>query len=68
MSGSKRKNENAPYWVMMRKAEREIIEWGVEQAGTFRQAAILLGIHPSHIYKRCRILGIDYKNYRDNSS
>jgi DNA-binding NtrC family response regulator len=65
VSGSKRRDENAAYWVMLRKAEREIIEWAVGETGSFRQAAIFLGIHPSYIYKRCKRLGIDHRNYRE---
>ena len=55
----KRKNENAPYWVMLRKAEKDIIEWGIKQAsGSIAQAATLLGVNTGHLYRRCRDLGI----------
>ena len=54
----KRRNENAPFWVQMRQAERSIIEFALEHGQTVKRTAALLGISPNYLSERLHHLGI----------
>lgn len=58
----KRKNENAPYWTMLRDSERHIIAYALEQGGTITKAAQLLGISVNYLSERTRELGVPAPN------
>lgn len=54
----KRRNKNAPYWTMLRQAERQIIEYALQQGGTITKTASLLGINTGYLSQRVRALGV----------
>lgn len=61
----KRKNENAPYWVMLRQQDKMICEWALEQTGgNARAAASLLGINTGYMYQKIKDLDIDLKQFK----
>jgi len=56
---AKRKRPDAPYWVTLKKAERDMIAWALEQTGcNMEDAASMLGIDLSFLYRRCRELDL----------
>lgn len=58
---SGRKNKNAPYWVMMRKAEADIILWALKEADyNVGRAATMIGLTESLLYGRIKYLDLDY--------
>jgi hypothetical protein len=60
----KRRNENAPYWVQIRHAEKSIIEYALEHGITIRGTAVILGISPNYLGERLRLLGIPVPDVR----
>jgi DNA-binding NtrC family response regulator len=63
-----RRNPNAPYWVQLARAEKQILEYTLAQTDTgdnFTQAAELLGVSVSFISERVRELGVVYKRRED---
>ncbi len=54
----KRKDENAPYWRMIRDYERQIITYALEQGHTITKTARLLGISVNYLSERTRELGV----------
>ena len=54
----KRKDDQAPFWIMMNQAEANIIGWALEQVGSIQRAAGLLGVNEGYLYNRCRALGL----------
>jgi hypothetical protein len=60
----KRRDENAPYWVQLREAERHIIEFALEHGGSIRGTAAILGISPNYLRERTRELNIDTPEVR----
>jgi hypothetical protein len=53
-----RKFPNAPYWVMLRDAEKKILTWAIEQAKNSRDVGRLLGVPPSFCARRARVHGL----------
>jgi hypothetical protein len=53
----KRKNDDAPYWVTLRKCETDMINYALEQAGSIRKAAKSLGVSESFLITRVKTLG-----------
>jgi hypothetical protein len=54
----KKRDEDAPYWVQLRQAERSIIEFALEHGQSVRGTAALLGISANYLRERTRELGI----------
>ena len=54
----KRLDHNAPYWLQIRAAEKQIIEYAHSAGGDLPQTAILLGISLPHLRRRVRALGL----------
>lgn len=54
----KRKNEDAPYWRCLRKAEADMIEHALGECGTISNAARALGISVNYLSERVRTLGV----------
>lgn len=52
------RNPNAPYWKTLEQAERSMIEYALDQAGSIKEAARLLGVVPDHLSRRCVALGV----------
>ena len=57
----KRLDANAPYWLQIQAAERQIIEYAFEAGGDLPQTAMLLGISLPHLRRRVRVLGLSAK-------
>ncbi len=53
-----RKFPNAPYWVMLRDAEKKILTWALEQSKNSRDVGRILGVPPSFCYRRARVHGL----------
>jgi hypothetical protein len=53
-------NPDAPYWVMLREAEKRIIQGARDQAGSTDGAAALLGVSRSFYRRRCTILDLKF--------
>ena len=53
-----RRNDQAPYWIQLREAERRIIEFALEHGRSLRQTALLLGVSPNFLSERTRELGV----------
>lgn len=61
----KRKDENAPYWVMMRAHDKQTCEWGLEMMdGNVRAAAEFLGLNVGYLHQKIKDLEIDAKQFR----
>lgn len=60
----KRRDENAPYWMQLREAEKRIIEYALEHGRTIRGTAAILGISPNYLSERTRELGISTPDVR----
>lgn len=58
----RRKDENSPYERTLRHAEKQMIEFAVEQAGSLRAAAPLLGVSPAFLITRAKALGVSGAN------
>ena len=54
----KKRDEDAPYWVQLRQAERSIIEFALEHGQSVRNTAALLGISVNYLRERTRELNI----------
>ncbi len=54
----KKKDERASFWLQMREAERNIIGFTLEHVTSIRQAALLLGVSPHFLARRCRMLNV----------
>jgi type IV secretory pathway VirB10-like protein len=54
----KKRDEDAPYWVQLRQAERSIIEFALEHGQSVRGTAALLGISANYLRERTRELNI----------
>lgn len=51
-------NLNARFWQAMRAAERKIIEYYLNEAGSVRDAAKLMEMDKAWLYRKMRTLGI----------
>ncbi len=59
MPGGRVTNVDAPFWKAMREAERQIIEFYLDEAdGHIGNAAILMGMDKAWTYRRLKKLGI----------
>jgi hypothetical protein len=54
----KKRDEQGPYWVQLREAERSIIVFALTHGATIRGTATLLGTSPNFLAGRMRELGI----------
>lgn len=54
----KRQNEHASFWVQLRLAEKNIIEYTLQYVSSIRQAALSLGISSTYLSERVHILGV----------
>jgi hypothetical protein len=54
----KKRDEDAPYWVQLRQAERSIIEFALEHGQSVRGTAAILGISANYLRERTRELNI----------
>jgi hypothetical protein len=54
----KKRDEQGPYWVQLREAERSIIVFALTHGTTIRGTATLLGTSPNFLAGRMRELGI----------
>lgn len=57
----RRKNENSAYHRTLLRAEKSMIEFAVQQAGSLRAAAPLLGVSVSFLITRAKKLGVGGK-------
>lgn len=51
-------NPDAPYWVMLREAEKRILQGAWDQTLEIERAASLLGVSRVYYQKRLRVLGL----------
>jgi hypothetical protein len=57
----RKKNENSAYERTLRHVEKQMIEYAVQQAGSLRAAAPLLGVGVSFLITRAKALGVTGK-------
>jgi hypothetical protein len=58
MARRKSDDKNVPYYRTLRQAEKSMIEYAVQCAGSLRKAAPLLGISESFLITRAKKLGV----------
>lgn len=63
MAGGRVTNHDAPFWISMREAERQIIEFYLDAAdGHVVNASVLMGMDKAWVYRRMKKLGIPKRN------
>jgi len=55
------KNPDALYWKTLNMAEKHMLLFYLQHAGTLTHAATLLGVTKAHVSRRAKVLGIDVK-------